>query len=96
MRAILRRCLVHRDFMDREILTGIERGLSSKEFVAELRRRGLTPDDAADVVARVFAIPRGAARLYVRSHPAWSAEAPAERPRWAEADRRTMGGEPCW
>jgi len=87
---------VHRDLMDVESLTGIERGLSSKEFVAELHRRGLRPDDAADVVSRVFAIPRGAARLYIRSHPAWSTEAPAEGSRWAEDGRWRMGGGPCW
>jgi len=78
---------VHRDLINAESLTGIERGLSSKEFVADLHRRGLTPDDAADVVSRVFAIPRGAARLYVRSHPAWSTEAPTERSRWDEDGR---------
>ena len=50
--------------------------------------RGLTPDDAADILCQVCCIPRGAARLYVRTHPAWSSEAPAERPRSAGPSRR--------
>jgi hypothetical protein len=54
------------------------RGLDGKRLVTELHGRGLSPNDAADIVCQVFCIPRGAARLYVRTHPAWSPEAPAE------------------
>ena len=61
-----------------------------------LHDRVRTPDDAADVVCQVFGVPRGAARLYVRSHPAWSAEATVRRPGRAEAFRSEGGGESCW
>jgi hypothetical protein len=64
--------------MNRGYLTGMERGQSSKQFVAELHDRRLSPDEAADVVCQVYGVPRGAARLYVYSHPAWASEAPAE------------------
>jgi hypothetical protein len=69
---------VHHDLIDRGYLTGMERGQSSKQFVTELHDRRLSPDDAADVVCQVYGIPRGAARLYIYSHPAWAPEAPAE------------------
>jgi hypothetical protein len=65
---------VHRDLIDRDCLTGTERKLSSKAFVAGLHRRGLTREQAADVVCQLFGVSRGAARLYVRSHPAFAAE----------------------
>jgi hypothetical protein len=78
---------MHGHMIERGGLDGVERGLGCKRFVSELRGRGLTTDDAADVVCQIFCVPRGAARLYVRTHPAWSTEAPAMRPRWAEASR---------
>jgi len=77
---------VHRDLMDQGCLTGTERGQGSHEFVAGLRDRGLTPDDAADVVCQVFGVARGVAQLYLRSHPAWSSEPPAGGTRLAEAE----------
>jgi hypothetical protein len=64
---------MHRDRVDRQSLAGMERGLSVKTFVAGLHARGLGPDEAADVVSQAFGVHRGAARLYVRSHPAWAA-----------------------
>lgn len=73
---------MHRDLIDHERLNGMERGLSCKQFVAELHDRGLSPDQAAEAVCQLFAVHRGAARLYVRSHPAWaSSEVPKEVPR---------------
>jgi hypothetical protein len=48
------------------------RGLCSKQFVAELRDQGIARDEAIEEVRRVFGIPRGAARLFVLSHPAWA------------------------
>jgi hypothetical protein len=56
----------------------MERGQGSKDFVAELHGRVPSADDAADVVCQVYGVPLGAARLYVRSHPAWASAAPAE------------------
>jgi hypothetical protein len=64
--------------MNRGSLTGMERGQNSKQFVAELHDRMLSPDDAADIVCQVYGIARGAARLYVYSHPAWASEVPAK------------------
>jgi hypothetical protein len=68
---------MRRDLSDRGCLAGMEGGQSSYQFVAGLRDRVLTPDDAADVVCQVYGVSRGAARLFVRSHPAWSTGAPA-------------------
>jgi hypothetical protein len=76
---------------DRGCPAGSDRGRDGKRLAGELHGRGLSPDDAADVICQVFCIPRGAARLYVRTHPAWSPEAPAEWPRWAGPPRRRMG-----
>ena len=67
---------MHRVSMSRRYSTGMERGHDSKQFVADLHGRGLTPDDAADIVCQVFCVPRGAARLYVRSHPDWASDDP--------------------
>jgi hypothetical protein len=67
---------MHRDLMNLGYLTGTERGQNSKQFVAELHDWRLSPDDAADVVCQVYGVSRGAARLYVYSHPAWASEAP--------------------
>ena len=48
------------------------RGLCSKQFVADLRDQGVPRDHAITAVSQVFGIPRGAARLFVLSHPAWA------------------------
>jgi hypothetical protein len=48
------------------------RGLCSKQFVADLRDQGVPRDEAITAVSQVFGIPRGAARLFVLSHPAWA------------------------
>jgi len=50
------------------------RGPYSKRFVAELRVQGLTQEEAIEAVSRSFGVPRGAARLFVLSHPAWTEE----------------------
>jgi len=69
-------------------LTGMTTGPGGKEFVAELHDRGLDPGDAADAVCQVFGVPRGAARLYVRSHPAWASQSPPQGVTRARASRR--------
>ena len=46
---------MHRDLIDHECLNGMERGLSCKQFVAELHDRGLSPDHAAETVCQLFA-----------------------------------------
>jgi hypothetical protein len=51
---------------------GPRRGLCSKQFVNDLRDQGIDRDDAIEAVSQVFGVPRGAARLYVLSHPAWA------------------------
>ena len=48
------------------------RGLCSKQFVADLRDQGIPRDDAIFAVSQMFGVPRGAARLFVLSHPAWA------------------------
>ncbi len=74
---------MHRDRMDRSCLAGVDRGMRGKLYVADLHAQGLGRDAAVDSVVQAFGVPRGAARLYVRSHPAWASEGP----RWAEAIR---------
>ena len=61
---------MHRDY-DRY---GAEssRGVSSRRFVAELHEQGVGPDEAIEAVSRRFGVSHGAARLFVRSHPAWA------------------------
>jgi hypothetical protein len=60
---------MHRD----QIRQGAEtrRGLCSKQFVTELHDLGIAQDDAIEAVSRTFGVARGAARLFVLSHPAW-------------------------
>jgi hypothetical protein len=82
---------MHRDLMDLSCLAGIERGLSSKHFVAELHDQGLTRDEAAETVSQVFGVSRGAARLFIRSHPAWAGIG-RDGPRSFDGE----GSEPCW
>jgi hypothetical protein len=46
--------------------------LGSKQFVTDLHHRGVTREEAVEAVRQVFSVPRGAARLFVLSHPAWA------------------------
>jgi hypothetical protein len=50
------------------------RGLCSRQFVADLRDQGIPRDEAIVAVCRAFGVPRGAARLFVLSHPAWAGD----------------------
>jgi hypothetical protein len=61
---------MHRDFHR----YGVEprRWLGSKQFVADLRDQGVTREEAIEAVRQVFSVPRGAAQLFVQSHPAWA------------------------
>ena len=52
------------------------RGLRCKQFVTDLRDQGIECDEAIEAVSRVFGVPRGAARLFVLSHPAWAEDMP--------------------
>jgi hypothetical protein len=52
----------------------VSRGMDSKQLVADLHDSGLARDEAVEMLCLVFGIPRGAARLFVASHPAWAAE----------------------
>ena len=74
---------MYRDLMERRCLAGIDRGMSGMLYVGELHAQGLGQDAAVKAVVKAFGVSRGAARLYVRSHPAWASEGP----RWAEAIR---------
>jgi hypothetical protein len=74
---------MHRDNIALMDLAGMNRKLCSKQFVSELHDHGYTRDDAIAAVCQVFGVPHRAARLFVLSHPAWSAEAPAEDPDWS-------------
>jgi hypothetical protein len=66
---------MHQDNIDREYLGMRSRGVSSKTFVEDLHERGFTLEDSVELLCRLFALPRGAATLFVASHPAWAAEA---------------------
>jgi hypothetical protein len=48
------------------------RGLSSKQFVSDLRDQGMPCEAAVEAVRQAFGVPRGAAQLFVLSHPAWA------------------------
>ena len=72
---------MHRDQMEHRCPAGMDRGLSGMLYVAELHAQGLSRDAAVESVVQACGVPRGAARLYVRSHPAWASEGT----RWAEA-----------
>src|SRR5215469_7346741 len=48
------------------------RGLCSKRFVAELRDQGMEREEVIEAVSRAFCVPRGAAQLFVLSHPSWA------------------------
>jgi hypothetical protein len=71
---------MHRDDIALRYLAGTGRGLGSKQYATEPHDRGFTRDDAIEAVCQVFRVPRGAARLFVVSHPAWAAGPPAEEP----------------
>ena len=71
---------MHRDNIALRDLAGRSRKLCSKQFVTELHDQGYTRDQAIEVVCQVFGVPRRAARLFVVTHPAWAAKAPAEEP----------------
>jgi hypothetical protein len=64
---------MHRDNISRWGET--RRGLCSKQFVTDLRAQGYTREYAIEAVSRTFGVTRGAARLFVCSHPAWPEEA---------------------
>ena len=55
-------------------LTGANRGVLSKQFVTELHAKGVARDEAVEMLRVVFGVPRGAASLFVASHPAWATE----------------------
>jgi hypothetical protein len=69
---------MHRDRIERDCLADMERGLRSDVFALQLRERGATRDGAAGAISQVFGVSLGAARLFVRSHPAWDPEDRAE------------------
>jgi hypothetical protein len=50
----------------------LRRGLSSKQFVTDLHDQGVPCEEIIEAVGQVFGIPRGAAQLFVLSHPAWA------------------------
>ena len=85
---------MHRDRVSRRPMAGIQRGLSSKAFVAELRGQGYVREAAEEIVSQEFGVPLAAARLYVRSHPSWAAEA-ASRSRHERVCPSTNGGDSC-
>jgi hypothetical protein len=74
---------MHRDNIALRDLAGRSRKVCSKQFVSELHKQGYTRDDAIEAVCQVFGVPHRAARLFVVSHPAWTADAPAEEPEWS-------------
>ena len=65
---------MHRDTIVLSHLAGVKRGMHSKQFVTELHDRGVTCDEAIEMVSLVFGVPRGAARLFIVSHPVWASE----------------------
>jgi hypothetical protein len=57
-------------FWDRAELS---RGIDSKQLVTELHTNGFARDEAVEMLRLVFGVTRGAARLFVASHPVWAA-----------------------
>jgi hypothetical protein len=43
-----------------------------KQLVTDLHRQGAARDEAIRVVSQAFGVSWGAAKLFVRSHPAWA------------------------
>jgi hypothetical protein len=68
---------MHRDNIVLSDLAGVSRGMPSKQFVTELHARGAAREEAIEMLCLMFGVPRGAARLFVASHPAWAAETAA-------------------
>jgi hypothetical protein len=60
-------------------LPGVRRGMHGKQFVTELHDRGFGRDESIALLRLVFGITRGAAKLFVASHPAWAARDRVER-----------------
>lgn len=81
---------MHRDHLRDGAESG--RGVCSKQFVAELQAQGFGPDEAIEAVSRRFDVSRGAARLFVLSHPAWTEG--GGRPDWSPA--RLLGTGQRW
>jgi hypothetical protein len=71
---------MHRDNIALRDLGGRGRGLPSKQFVTDLHDQGFSCDDTIEAVCRVLGIPRGAARLFVVSHPAWASKGRDDEP----------------
>jgi hypothetical protein len=65
---------MHRDNIVLSDLAGVSRGMPSKQFVTELHASGAARGEAIEMLCLVFGVPRGAAKLFVASHPAWAAE----------------------
>jgi hypothetical protein len=55
-------------------LSGVSSRINSKQFVTELHDRGFARDEVVETLCLMFGVPRGAARLFVASHPAWATE----------------------
>ena len=53
---------------------GVNGRMHSKRFVADMHDWGFTRDEAIEVLCMVFDLPRGAAKLFIVTHPAWLAE----------------------
>ena len=68
------------DFRER---AGASRRMQSKQFVTELHERGVGRDEAIEMLCLAFCIPRGAARLFVASHPVWAAGCANKDSDWA-------------
>jgi hypothetical protein len=68
---------MHRDNIVLSDLAGVSRGMPSKQLVTEMHERGAARDEAIAMLCLMFGVPRGAARLFVASHPAWATETAA-------------------
>ena len=53
---------------------GVDGGLDSKRFVGDLHDWGFARDEAIEILCMIFDLSRGAAKLYLVTHPAWVAE----------------------
>jgi hypothetical protein len=69
-----------------QLPASVNGAMHSKRFVDELRDWGFTPDEAIDTLCLLFGLSRGAAELFILSHPTWAAEA------GADDSRRSTGG----
>jgi hypothetical protein len=57
--------------------------MHGKQFVTELHAQGVARDEAVEIICVVFGVPRGAAGLFVASHPAWTADTGGDHRRLA-------------